>query len=145
MLAGDGARLVRMLEGLKDFRGGAPADVVDPLFERARELARGPVDERDLDRRLRERAEAADGQRWVTGRGPGAGDDRVVEPLPRHDPFQDVRVEVKTLVVPEGGELPPEEELAALEAAEAEAAYAKARAQTKTSRENRSSGVPDSC
>ncbi|HXG75859.1 MAG TPA: 50S ribosomal protein L9 [Gaiellaceae bacterium] len=35
--------------------------------------------------------------------------------------FQDVRVEVKTLVVPEGGELPPEEELAALEAAEEEA------------------------
>jgi len=35
--------------------------------------------------------------------------------------FQDVQVEVKTLVVPEGGELPPEEELAALEAAEAEA------------------------
>src|SRR5436309_10994854 len=33
--------------------------------------------------------------------------------------FQDVSVEVKTLVVPEGGELPPEEELAALEAAEA--------------------------
>jgi large subunit ribosomal protein L9 len=36
--------------------------------------------------------------------------------------FQDVVVEVKTLVVPEGGELPPEEELAALEAAEAAAA-----------------------
>jgi large subunit ribosomal protein L9 len=35
--------------------------------------------------------------------------------------FQDVQVEVKTLVVPEGGELPPEEELAAMEAAEAEA------------------------
>jgi large subunit ribosomal protein L9 len=35
--------------------------------------------------------------------------------------FQDVSVEVKTLVVPEGGELPPEEELAALEAAEAKA------------------------
>jgi large subunit ribosomal protein L9 len=35
--------------------------------------------------------------------------------------FQDVTVEVKTLVVPEGGELPPEEELAALEAAAAEA------------------------
>jgi large subunit ribosomal protein L9 len=35
--------------------------------------------------------------------------------------FSDVQVEVKTLVVPEGGELPPEEELAALEAAEAEA------------------------
>jgi large subunit ribosomal protein L9 len=38
--------------------------------------------------------------------------------------FQDVDVEVKTLVVPEGGELPPEEELAALEAAEADAAAA---------------------
>src|SRR5919204_2993486 len=36
--------------------------------------------------------------------------------------FQDVQVELKTLVVPEGGELPPEEELEALEAAEAEAA-----------------------
>jgi len=35
--------------------------------------------------------------------------------------FQDVQVDVKTLVVPEGGELPPEEELAALEAAQAEA------------------------
>jgi large subunit ribosomal protein L9 len=38
--------------------------------------------------------------------------------------FQDVQVDVKTLVVPEGGELPPEEELVALEAAEAEAAAA---------------------
>src|SRR5581483_1406997 len=32
------------------------------------------------------------------------------------DLFTDVRVEVKTLVVPEGGELPPEEELAPAEA-----------------------------
>ena len=40
--------------------------------------------------------------------------------------FEDVQVEVKTLVVPEGGELPPEEELAALETAEAEAAAAAA-------------------
>jgi large subunit ribosomal protein L9 len=41
--------------------------------------------------------------------------------------FEDVDVEVKTLVVPEGGDLPPEEELAALEAAEAaEAAAAEA-------------------
>lgn len=39
--------------------------------------------------------------------------------------FQDVSVEVKTLVVPEGGELPPEEELAAMAAAE-EAAKAPA-------------------
>jgi large subunit ribosomal protein L9 len=38
--------------------------------------------------------------------------------------FEDVGVEVRTLVVPEGGELPPEEELAAMEAAEAEAAEA---------------------
>jgi large subunit ribosomal protein L9 len=38
------------------------------------------------------------------------------------DLFQDVRVEVKTLVVPEGGELPSEEELAAMEAAEQQAA-----------------------
>jgi large subunit ribosomal protein L9 len=35
--------------------------------------------------------------------------------------FEDVSVEVRTLVIPEGGELPPEEELAAMEAAEAEA------------------------
>jgi large subunit ribosomal protein L9 len=43
--------------------------------------------------------------------------------------FQDVIVEVKTLVVPEGGELPPEEELAALEAEErAEEAAAAAEA-----------------
>jgi large subunit ribosomal protein L9 len=35
--------------------------------------------------------------------------------------FQDVTVEIKTLVVPEGGELPPEEELEAMAAAEAAA------------------------
>ncbi len=40
--------------------------------------------------------------------------------------FEDVSVEVKTLVVPEGGELPPEEELAAMEAAEQAEAEAKA-------------------
>jgi large subunit ribosomal protein L9 len=41
--------------------------------------------------------------------------------------FQDVTAEVRTLVVPEGGELPPEEELQALEAAEqAEAQAAEA-------------------
>ena len=43
--------------------------------------------------------------------------------------FNDVHVEVKTLVVPEGGELPPEEELEAMEAAaraEEEAAAAAA-------------------
>jgi large subunit ribosomal protein L9 len=38
------------------------------------------------------------------------------------DLFQDVQVEVRVLVVPEGGELPSEEELEALEAAEREAA-----------------------
>ena len=38
--------------------------------------------------------------------------------------FQDVSVEVKLLVVPEGGELPPEEELAAMEAADLAAAAA---------------------
>jgi large subunit ribosomal protein L9 len=38
--------------------------------------------------------------------------------------FDDVRVEVKTLVVPVGGELPPEEVLEAMEAAEAAAAAA---------------------
>lgn len=46
--------------------------------------------------------------------------------------FQDVGVEVKTLVVPEGGELPSDEELAAMEAAEAaerEAAAAAAQAE----------------
>lgn len=46
--------------------------------------------------------------------------------------FQDVHADVKTLVVPEGGELPPEEELAALEAAEAaEAEAAAAEAETE--------------
>ena len=44
------------------------------------------------------------------------------------DVFQDVSVEVKTLVVPEGGELPPEEELAAMEAAELAEAEAEAAA-----------------
>jgi large subunit ribosomal protein L9 len=38
------------------------------------------------------------------------------------DVFQDVRVEVKTLVVPEGGELPSDNELEAMEAAELKAA-----------------------
>ncbi len=42
--------------------------------------------------------------------------------------FEGVTAEVKTLVVPEGGELPPEEELAALEAAERAEAEAAAEA-----------------
>ena len=52
--------------------------------------------------------------------------------------FDDVRVEVKTLVVPEGGELPPEEELEAIEAAEAaeaEAAEAQAAAEHEEAEE----------
>jgi large subunit ribosomal protein L9 len=40
--------------------------------------------------------------------------------------FTDVSVDVKTLVIPEGGELPPEEELAAMEEAERAAAEAEA-------------------
>ncbi len=43
------------------------------------------------------------------------------------DVYEGVTAEIKLLVVPEGGELPPEEELAAMEAAEA-AAAAEARA-----------------
>ena len=51
--------------------------------------------------------------------------------------FQDVHVDVKTLVVPEGGELPPEEELAAIEAAEAEAAAVAAAAVAAAAAEHR--------
>jgi hypothetical protein len=40
--------------------------------------------------------------------------------------FQDVTAEVRTLVVPEGGELPPEEELEAMAEAEAAAELAEA-------------------
>jgi len=47
------------------------------------------------------------------------------------DLFDGVVAEVKTLVVPEGGELPPEEELAALEAAEAAEATAEATARAE--------------
>jgi large subunit ribosomal protein L9 len=43
--------------------------------------------------------------------------------------FQDVTAEVRTLVVPEGGELPPEEELEAMEAAERAEAEAEAEPQ----------------
>jgi large subunit ribosomal protein L9 len=42
--------------------------------------------------------------------------------------FTDVTVEVRTLVVPEGGELPPEDELQAMEAAEQAAEQAEAEA-----------------
>ena len=52
--------------------------------------------------------------------------------------FTDVDVEVKTLVVPEGGELPPDEELEAMEAAvraEEEAAVAAAQAQHEEAEE----------
>ena len=42
--------------------------------------------------------------------------------------FQDVTAELRTLVVPEGGELPPEEELEAMEAAERAEAEAEAEA-----------------
>jgi large subunit ribosomal protein L9 len=45
--------------------------------------------------------------------------------------FQDVSVEVRTLVVPEGGELPPEEELEAMEAAEQARAQAEAEARAQ--------------
>jgi len=49
------------------------------------------------------------------------------------DVFEGVTAELKLLVVPEGGELPPEEELAAMEAAEAaEAAAAAAPAAVET-------------
>jgi large subunit ribosomal protein L9 len=51
--------------------------------------------------------------------------------------FTEVQVEVKTLVVPEGGELPPEEELAAIEAAEAEAAAAAEAAVAEAAAEHR--------
>jgi large subunit ribosomal protein L9 len=45
--------------------------------------------------------------------------------------FQDVTAEVRTLVVPEGGELPPEEELEAMEAAERAEAEAEAGAEAE--------------
>jgi large subunit ribosomal protein L9 len=56
--------------------------------------------------------------------------------------FQDVQVEVKTLVVPEGGELPPEEELAAREAAEADAA-ALAEAEAEVEHEEAASAIAE--
>jgi ribosomal protein L9 len=48
--------------------------------------------------------------------------------------FEGVTAEVKTLVVPEGGELPPEEELVALEAAEQAEAEAAAQAHEEAMR-----------
>ena len=48
--------------------------------------------------------------------------------------FQDVTGEVKTLVVPEGGELPPEEELAAMEAAGARRARRRRRSRGEPTR-----------
>jgi large subunit ribosomal protein L9 len=45
--------------------------------------------------------------------------------------FQDVTAEVRTLVVPEGGELPPEEELEAMEAAERAEAEAETEAEAQ--------------
>jgi large subunit ribosomal protein L9 len=49
--------------------------------------------------------------------------------------FQDVTAEVRTLVVPEGGELPPEEELEAMEAAERAEAEAEAESQAEPEEE----------
>jgi large subunit ribosomal protein L9 len=56
--------------------------------------------------------------------------------------FQDVQVEVKALVVPEGGELPAEEELAALEAAEVEATAA-AEAEAEAARAEAESAIAE--
>jgi len=49
--------------------------------------------------------------------------------------FQDVTAELRTLVVPEGGELPPEEELEAMEAAERAEAEAEAEAEGEATEE----------
>ncbi len=56
--------------------------------------------------------------------------------------FEDVSVEVKMLVVPEGGELPPEEELEALEAAEA-AAQAEEVAEAEAEHEEAESAIAE--
>ena len=57
--------------------------------------------------------------------------------------FTDVRVEVKTLVVPEGGELPPEEELEAAAQAEAAAVEASPEAEGEEPDEADEEQVPD--
>ena len=57
--------------------------------------------------------------------------------------FEGVIAEVKTLVVPEGGELPPEEELAALEAAERAEAEAEAAAHEEALRETEAAMVAE--
>jgi large subunit ribosomal protein L9 len=59
------------------------------------------------------------------------------------DVFQDVRVEVKTLVVPEGGELPPDEELEAMAAEEAAAARAGDAPADELQEEAAASGAPE--
>ncbi len=56
--------------------------------------------------------------------------------------FENVHVEIKTLVVPEGGELPEEETLEALEAAEAEA-EAVAEAQSEAERVEAESAIAE--
>ncbi len=57
--------------------------------------------------------------------------------------FEGVTAEVATLVVPEGGELPPEEELAALEAAERAEAEAEAAAHEEALRETEAAMVAE--
>ncbi len=57
--------------------------------------------------------------------------------------FEGVTAEVTTLVVPEGGELPPEEELAALEAAERAEAEAEAAAHEEALRETEAAMVAE--
>ena len=57
------------------------------------------------------------------------------------DVFEGVSAEVKLMVVPEGGELPPEEELAAMEAAEAAAAGRGGRRRARRARSRRPSAA----
>ena len=60
------------------------------------------------------------------------------------DVFTDVTAEVRTLVVPEGGELPPEEELEAMEAAVKAAEEAEAEAAAEGGEGEAASGASDS-